>query len=358
MALQEQENQISRVKEAITALEAQRATLGDAVVGASIAALQKQLAELEDRAGATEQQRKQLTILFTDVVGSTPISRQLDPEDLLDIMDSALKSLARPVEEHGGRVTRFQGDGFKAIFGLPVAHENDPEMAVRAGLGILEASRQISRELEQERGIQNFQVRVGINTGLVATGGQTEGVDTIGGEAINLAARLESAAPPGRLLISHHTYRHVRGIFNVEPAEPVAAKGFPEPVPVYRVRSAKPRAFRVHSRGVEGIETHMVGREAELKLLQDALATVIEDAEGQVVTVTGEAGVGKSRLLYEFQNWIELFPQTVRLYQGRARPDTQNLPYALLRDLFASRFQIQEGDPPEMVREKFERGAG
>jgi class 3 adenylate cyclase/tetratricopeptide (TPR) repeat protein len=358
MASQAQDDQIAQVKGAIAALEAQRATLGDSVVDASLAALHKQLAELEGQAEQPEQQRKLLTILFTDVVGSTPISRQLDPEELLDTMDAVLKRLAKPVEDHGGRVTRFQGDGFKAVFGLPVARENDPEMAVRAGLGILEASRGIAQELERERGIPGFQVRVGINTGLVASGGLTEGEDTIGGEAINLAARLESAAPPGGLLISHHTYRHVRGVFNVVPGEPVAAKGFPEPVSVYLVHSAKPRAFRVQSRGVEGVETRMVGREAELKLLQDALLNTMEDSEGQVVTVLGEPGVGKSRLLYEFQNWIELLPQTVRLFLGRARPETQNLPYALLRDLFASRFRIQEGDPLDVVREKFERGIG
>jgi class 3 adenylate cyclase len=105
-------------------------------------------------------------------------------------------------------------------------------MAVRAGLGILAASREIAQELEQERGIPGFQFRVGINTGLVVSGGLTEGEDTTGGETVNLAARLESAAPPGGLLISHATYRHIRGIFNVEKAGPVKAKGFPEHQPI------------------------------------------------------------------------------------------------------------------------------
>jgi class 3 adenylate cyclase len=184
---------------------------------------------------------------------------------------TALKRLAAPVEAHGGHVTRFQGDGFKAVFGLPVAHENDPEQAVRAGLEILAVAAEIAQELETERGISDFKVRVGVNTGLVASGGETEADDTVMGRAVNLAARLESAAPPGGLLISHFTYRHVRGVFDVDVLPPIRAKGFDKPVEVYLVKRAKPRSFRVLSRGVEGIETRMVGREAEMKYLQDAL---------------------------------------------------------------------------------------
>jgi len=172
-------------------------------------------------------------------------------------------------------------------------------------------------------------------------------------------ARIESSAPPGGLLISHNTYRHVRGVFNIETQEPITAKGFPEPVPVYLVKDVKPRAFRVQTRGVEGIETRMVGRQAELKFLQDSLLTAIEDGEGQVVTISGEAGAGKSRLLYEFKNWIELLPPPpVRLFVGRGRQDYQGRPYSLLRDLFSTRFQILEDDPGEEARRKMEAGFG
>jgi hypothetical protein len=272
------------------------------------------------------------------------------------MMDAALKRLAAAVDQHGGHVTRYQGDGFKAVFGVPQAHENDPEQAVRAGLEILQIAQQIAREWEDQRGLPNFQVRVGINTGLIASGGETEAEDTIMGRAVNLAARLESAAPPGGLLISHFTYRHVRGVFVVDILPPIKAKGFEEPVAVYLVKQAKARSFRVLSRGVEGVETPMVGRETELKYLQDALLTAMEEGEGQVVTVCGEAGVGKSRLLFEFQNWIELLPGSVRLYQGQARLERQHIPYALMRDVFTFRFQIQESDSPVVVREKIEQG--
>jgi class 3 adenylate cyclase/tetratricopeptide (TPR) repeat protein len=347
-----------QLQEAIKALEAKHGVLGDAVVEASIAALKKQMDELDAADEYPEQQRKLATILFADIVGSTNIVKQLDPEDALEIMDGSLKRMAIPVEEHGGHITRFMGDGFKAVFGMPKARENDPEMAIRAGLGILGAAQEIGFQLETQWGISDFQVRVGINTGLAALGGITEAEDTVMGSTVNLAKRIESAAPPGGLLVTHNTYRHVRGIFDVEPHDPIEAKGFDEPIPVYRVLGVKPRAFRVQTRGVEGVETRMVGRKAELIALQEAYRNAIEGEQTQVVTVVGEAGVGKSRLLYEFQNWLDLHPDELRFFQGRGRQETQNLPFALLKDMFTFRFQIQESGKASEVRKRIDGGFG
>ena len=348
--------QIAHIKQTMATLETRRSEWGDTLVDTSLQALHKQLAELENQLNPPPQQRKLATILYADMVASTNLSQHLEPDEVLDIVDLALKRLAEPVEAHGGHVTRFQGDGFKAVFGLPLAHENDPKQAVRAGLEILEVAQEIAQEWQEQLGLPNFQVRVGINTGMVAAGGETEAEDTVMGRAVNLAARLESAAPPGGLLISHHTFRHVRGIFNVEPHAPIQAKGFDRPVEVYLVRSAKPRAFHVLTRGVEGIETRMVGRETELKYLQDALLTAIGEGEGQLVTVVGEAGIGKSRLLFEFQNWMELLPQGVLLFLGQATQESQHIPFSLLRDLFIISYRIKDTDPVEIVRDKFEQG--
>ncbi|MEJ2265787.1 MAG: adenylate/guanylate cyclase domain-containing protein, partial [Anaerolineales bacterium] len=207
-----------------------------------------------------EQQRKQVTILFMDVVSSTRLMRELDPEENLAIMDTALQNLAAPVKAHGGKVTRFMGDGFLAVFGLPKARENDPEMAVRAGLGILETALVIAKDLEETHQLEGFRVRIGVNTGLVVAGGVTEAEGTMMGDAVNLAARVESAAPPGGLLISEHTYPHVRGIFDLDPGKSIRMKGFPEPVQVYQIIRAKPHSFRLKTRGVEGVETPMIGR--------------------------------------------------------------------------------------------------
>jgi class 3 adenylate cyclase/tetratricopeptide (TPR) repeat protein len=348
--------EIAKLRQGIEVLQTQREQLGGEVVDALIQVSERQLAELEGRREPPHQQRKLATILFTDIVGSTGLGQRFEADEVLDVMDAALKRLAAPVEKHGGHVTRFQGDGFKAVFGVPLAHENDPEQAVRAGLEILAISKQIASDWEEEHGLAGFQVRVGVNTGLVAAGGETEAQDTVMGRAVNLAARLESAAPAGGLLISHFTYQHVRGVFDVDVLPPVKAKGFDELVAVYLVKRAKPRSFRVLRRGVEGIETRMVGRRTEMDFLQDALLTAMEEGEGQVVTVSGEAGVGKSRLLIEFQNWIELLPRGIRLFQGQARLESEHIPYALMRDVFIYRFQIQDSDPPQLVREKIEHG--
>ena len=292
-----------------------------------------------------------------DIVGSTSITQDLDPEDTMVIMDTALQRFAKPVYAHGGRVTRFMGDGFLALFGAPVARENDPEMAVRAGLQILVEVQNYARELEVQWHLPDFNVRLGISTGLVIIGGESEAENTIMGTTVNLAARLENAAKPGTLLISHQTYQHVRGLFDLQPLEPITVKGFSAPVQVYQVQRARPASFRLSTWTVAGIETRMVGRDAELLMLQNMFHDAIEDAEVHVVTVVGDAGVGKSRLLYEFENWIELLqPEEIQTFKGRATPETETMPHGLVRRMFAHRFEILESDSAAEVREKFRAG--
>ena len=309
--------------------------------------------------GQMEHERRLVTILFTDVKGSTALAEKLDPEEWSEIMNGAYDFLVTPIYDHEGTLAQLLGDGLLAFFGAPLAHEDDPERAIRAGLDITSGMRSYAAKLQRQRGIPAFHVRVGINTGPVVIGEM--GTDlrvayTAMGDAINLAARMEQNAPLDSILITHDTYRHVRGVFDVLPQEPLHVKGKAEPVQTYLVQQAKPRAFRKPTRGVEGIETRMIGRDAELSRLQDAFYTAIEDRELQMVTVVGEAGVGKSRLLHEFDIWCELLPETFFYFRGRARQQTQNVPYALIRDLVAFRFQIRDTDPLPMVRDKLETG--
>ena len=343
-------NKREQLEKAIAAQEGLRGTLDDAILDATIAALRKQLAELSSEQ-VVVQHRKQVTILFMDIVSSTRLMGELDPEENLAIMDTALENLAAPVKDHGGRVTRYMGDGFLAVFGLPKARENDPEMAVRAGLGILEKATEIAQDLRKKHQLEGFQVRIGVNTGLVVAGGVTEAEGTLGGAAVNLAARLESVAPPGGLLISQHTYAHVRGIFDLFPGKSIRVKGFSDPVLVYRVKRAKPHSFRINTRGVEGVETPMIGRGLELKALQDSVEVVVHEQKSQFITIVGEAGVGKSRLLDEFESWLEK-QFTILIFKGRATLDTLDIPYALLRNLFSSHFEILDDDPVPVVRKK------
>ena len=304
-------------------------------------------------------ERRMVTILFSDVKGSTAIAEQLDPEDVMEIMDGAFDALIQPIYRHEGTLARLMGDAVLAFFGAPLAHEDDPERACHAALEILDGARAYAEQLERERGIEGFNVRVGINTGLVVVGevGSDLRVEyTAMGDAINLAARMEQHAPAGGILITHDTYRHVRGVFDVLAREPLTVKGRREPVRTYLLQRAKPRAFRKGTRGVEGIETRMVGRRAELTRLQEAFYTAVEDRELQMATIVGDAGVGKSRLLHEFDTWSELLEQSFYFFKGHALQEMQRLPYALIRDLFAFRFQIVETDTVADVRRKLEQG--
>lgn len=343
------------LERAINALEDQRAILGDAVVDAALISMREKLSALEE-SPQESRQRKLATVLFMDIVNSTSITRHLDPEDTLTILDTALQRLAVPVYAHGGRVTRFMGDGFLALFGAPVARENEPEMGVRAGLQILAEAQEYAREVESEWEIQDFYVRVGINTGMVIIGGDSEAENTIMGTTVNLAARLERAAEPGTLLISQQTYQHIRSLFDVQPLAPISAKGFADPIQVYRVDQIKPSAFHMSTWSVAGIETSLIGRDPELLMLQNLFRDATEDGEVHFVTIVGDAGVGKSRLLYEFEKWIDQLPEEVWYFRGRATPERGTMPYGLIRRIFALRFDILESDSAEVVGAKFRAG--
>jgi serine/threonine protein kinase/tetratricopeptide (TPR) repeat protein len=311
----------------------------------------------------TTEQRKQLTVLFADFAGLAALTEGQDAEDVGELMDELWPLVDGVVAENGGTVDRHVGEQFVALWGAREAREDDPERAVRAALAVQDAVGDfLARRMPgAHAGVEEDEhapfMRVGVSTGLVLLGeGGATGGFTVTGDPVRLASRLQQAAPAGGLLISHDTYRHVRGVFSVHPPETLDTGGRAEPVQFYRVKSAKARAFRIQTRGVEGVETRMVGRESELRRLTDALEIAIEERELRVVTVLADAGLGKSRLLYEFSNWVELLPDTWWVFNGRAGQSTQELPYALVRDVFSFRFEIQDSDPPAVAREKLERG--
>jgi predicted ATPase/class 3 adenylate cyclase len=339
------------IEQTIAAIEARRAALGDALADAAIAPLRRQLA-------AIDEQRKQVTVLFADMAGFTATAETMDPEDVRDIIRAYFGRLSAAITRNGGWIEKFIGDAVMAIFGIPTTQEGDPEHAVRAALDMQQALGELNEELQRERGIR-LAMRIGVNTGpvLVSYLGGRQGEDfAVVGDTVNQASRLEHAAPVGGILISQATYRHVRGVFDVLPQPPLSVKGKSTPIQIYVVRGVRPRAFVAPGRGVQGVETPLVGRDGDLGQLQDALRGVRAGGRARMVTVVGDAGVGKSRLLEEFVKWIDRSPGRTWLFRGRAGQEPGRRPYALLRDLFAFRFQIEDSDRAAEARQKLEDG--
>jgi len=349
------EETAEQIESAIAALQAQRALLGDAVVAMAVAPLHEKLAARRERDSAT-QQLKTATVLFMDVVGSTRLSERLDPEDVHAVMDSALERLTAIVRAHQGRVLQYAGDSLLAVFGADQALEDDAERAVRAGLAIVAEAAPLAAGFEARFGLEGFDLRVGIHTGPVLLGGGIDAEGSIRGVTVNIAARMEQSAPAGALRISHETYRHVRGVFDVEPQAPIEIKGITGPARSYLVKRAKPRAFRMANRGLEGIDTQMVGRDGELARIGDAFQSACEEKSLRQVTIVGEPGIGKSRLGLEFTHWLEMLREPVRFFQGRPQPYGNNVPYGLLRDLLAWRFEILESDSQSVAQGKLAAG--
>jgi class 3 adenylate cyclase/predicted ATPase/tRNA A37 threonylcarbamoyladenosine biosynthesis protein TsaE len=249
-------------------------------------------------------ERRQLTVMFCDLVGSTPLSGQLDPEDLREVVRAYQRTCAEVIQRFDGHVRQFLGDALLVYFGWPYAHEDDARRAVRSALGMLDAMAALNENLERDKRVR-LAIRVGIHTGLVVVGEMGSGrhhEHLALGNTPNIAARLQDRAEPDTVIISEATFRLVRGHFAVEPLGPQSLRGVAEPVEVYRVagENVDERHGRMEMPGGRGLRP-LVGRESEVALLAERWAQS-RDGRGQVVVLSGEAGIGKSRLvqaLYE-----------------------------------------------------------
>jgi len=277
-------------------------------VGASISADEARLARLaaatpsplaeKMRAAHLEGERKTVTVLFADVVGSTALAAQMDPEDWTVIMNRAFERLAPPIYQHEGTIARLMGDAILAFFGAPVAHEDDPARAIHAALDLLASARAYADEVRRERGI-SFAVRVGINTGPVVVGEVGSDLKyeyTAMGDAVNLAARMQSAADPDTVLITEYTHRLAAPFFAFEDRGKLTLRGKAEPVHAYRVIGE--RTGPVQPRGIKGLRSPLVGRDAELAVV-NACMERLRQGQGGILAILGEAGLGKSRLMAE-----------------------------------------------------------
>ena len=313
------------------ALEAQRPTLGDAVVEAALGPLRDRRAHMMLRSGGG--QRKLVTVVFADLVDFTVLSQTLDAEDVRTILNRYFQRWHTAIEAQGGTVEKFVGDAVMAVFGLYQAHEDDPERAIRAAVTMTDELAELNGELEDDYGL-TVSMRVGIDTGEVVVGTLHErpGAEFVAvGETVNRAARLQMAAPPGGVLISADTCRHVPGRFALERRAGLHLKGIDGPVEAFLVLAGGSRSFWPEGRGVEGVATRTIGRAVELRRLQDWFAEVVEERVWRTVTVVGDAGVGKSRLLFELDHWLAELPYGVWVLRARAAAANAIVPYALLR---------------------------
>ncbi|HEX6579748.1 MAG TPA: adenylate/guanylate cyclase domain-containing protein [Actinomycetota bacterium] len=253
--------------------------------------------------------RREVTILFSDLVGSTSLSRQLDAETLRSILHRYFDAMRAAVERHGGRVEKFIGDAVMAVFGVPMLHEDDALRAVRAASEMRTSLQELNDELERQWRVR-LDARIGIASGEVVTGGASAQATLITGPSVNLAARLEQAAHPGEVLLSDPTLRLVRRDVETEPLGAISLKGFGDQVVVHRlVSSASPTEPRARGR-----ESNLVGRERELDLLIGALERTVAERRCELVTILGQPGIGKSRLV---EGFLEVTGSGVKVLEGR-----------------------------------------
>jgi class 3 adenylate cyclase len=349
------QEQIAELRAAIAAQESMRATLGDAIVELSLKPLRslletllaqeslppqresttrdqalleelrrympKQLADKIRASGHIQGERRQVTVLFADLSGFTALAERLDPEEVASILNECMKELIEAVYQYEGMVHQIIGDCIMAVFGAPIALEDDAERALRAALAMRERLEAFNkRSIEKLK--EPLDLHAGINSGTVITGNVGTSVQmsySIIGDTVNVASRLEGVATRGQILVTQSTYRLTRGIFEFRPLEPIRVQGKKDSLAVFELLEAKTQRDTMH--GLEGLMSPLVGREWECKVMRKAIAAT-KLGRSALILIYGEAGVGKSRLLKEVRlcesegfTWLE----------GRCFASTQSL---------------------------------
>jgi class 3 adenylate cyclase/tetratricopeptide (TPR) repeat protein len=301
---------------------------------------------------AIEGERKQITVLFSDLSGYTAMSERLDPEEVKNIISRIFGEIAQVVLKYDGSIEKFIGDAVVAFFGVPKAHEDDPVRALRAAREIHEIVNAMSHQFESKVG-KPLSMHTGINTGLVVTGEVTMEKGTLGvtGDAVNVASRLSGLAKPGEILVGEDTYRQAEGLFNFAPLTPVSIKGKAEPIRAYRVISPKEEPTKTHR--LSGLRAELIGRKVEMSQLKEAAQQLLE-GKGTIFFITGDGGTGKSRLIEEFKATLDL--NRIQWREGHSYAYASNIPYFPLMDLLSRAWQIEDGDSQERLKQKIEAG--
>lgn len=317
--------------------------------------LQEKLLKAEEE---IEGQRKPVTILFADIVGSTSIAEKLDPEEWKEVVQGSHHRISEAIHRYEGTIAQLLGDGVMAFFGAPLTHEDDPERAVRAGLDIQESIMEYRRGLVGY--IDDFHMRVGIHAGEVVVGpvGTDERTEYLAiGDAVNLAARLEGKAKPDQVLISDSCARFVEYLFDLGNYQSIKVKGKTEPVKVVVVLGIKSDPGL--ARGLAGVRTPFVGREGELAQLEDALLS-LSQGQGQILSVLGDAGIGKTRLLEQARESIlkgeieesasRIDPTTFRWLEGRSLSYGGSLSFWTINQVLLDDLGLSDGSPQVKIK--------
>lgn len=354
------------LEEAIATLKKHRSVLGDEVVETAVIALQDQIVA----AGTAPliQQFETVTILQADISGFTAMSARMDAEQVSDAINALWTRLDNVVLSWGGQIEQHTGDGLIALFGVPLAQEDDAHRAILAALDMQlelalfnEAASEPTDTSPLGRSLlrTDFRMRIGIHSGPLLWGrvGQSLG-ETAVGDTVQIVGRLEKMCPVDGVLISYEVYRQVFGLFDVEPGPSLSLPESDKELPVYVIEGEKSRAFQNMTLAEYGIKSGFVGRVSELERLEFALQETLDNGVMQVVTVTGEAGIGKTRMFDEFERWLEMMPVQGCLMRSQCVTSEASTPFATLRRLFMDYFEIHQRSTRPVVLEKFARGVG
>jgi len=304
--------------------------------------------------GKIEGERKQVTVMFCDMEGFTPLVEKLGPEEAYSIMDQVYEILIHKVHDYEGTVNEMTGDGIMALFGAPIALEDAPQRAIRSAMAVhLEMTRFSDRIKEEKKGIPPLKMRIGIHSGPVGTLGNNLRVEFKAvGDTVNLASRMEGLAEPGATYVTADTFKLTEGLFRFEALGEKEVKGKEEPVNVYRVIAPSTRRTRFDVSAERGLAP-FVGRERELELLLDGFERA-KGGRGQAFSIVSEAGIGKSRLLYEFRKAVS--NEDTSFFEGKCLSYSRGVAYHPVIDILKSNFDIREGDEDFDITEKVKRG--
>ncbi len=303
------------------------------------------------RISEPDRERKVATLLFADLVGYTSLNEGHDPEIIEAVVGRAFDRLSAEVQRYEGLVEKFAGDAMLAVFGVPTVHEDDAERAVRAAFEMQQAMAELGAQLAAE-GRPQLQLRIGIETGEVLANPQratSERDRIVTGDAVNTAARLEQAAAPGEIVVGPATYAATREVVEYEELPAQALKG--KALPIVAWRATRVRAGRGGRRATLGLEAPMVGRDEELTLLKETVRRTAAEGRPHLVTVIGSAGVGKSRLTWELEKYLDGLPESFHWRKGRCLAYAQTS-YSALADAAAADASVPEDDPPDVVTTK------